>query len=127
MKSLSTLALLATILFLSSSCLDSELKGSSSKSDCEDTNCIDYSSQSAAQQDYEWNPECRGDLDADNDGIACEENNWTDYYNSLNTNSGGGTNGCPSTSNCGCSGKNKAPCEADPCCKWVVGDGCECS
>lgn len=33
---------------------------------------------------------------------------------------------CPKTANCGCSGKNKANCPNDPCCKWVVGDGCNC-
>lgn len=39
---------------------------------CVDTNCSDYPSQEAAQRDFNANPECRGDLDADNDGIACE-------------------------------------------------------
>lgn len=80
---------------------------------CADTNCADYTSQSAAQSAFEADPECRGDLDADNDGTACEE-------------LGNSVTNCPQTSNCGCSGKNKSPCEADPCCKWVVGEGCEC-
>jgi len=127
MKYLSKAVLVATILLLTNACKDEELRGSYSDSDCEDTNCIDYSSQAEAQLDYNWNPDCRGDLDADNDGIACEENNWTDYYNSLNSGTGGGTNGCPTTTNCGCSNKSKAECEADYCCKWVVGSGCECS
>ncbi len=80
---------------------------------CRDTNCADYISQASAQAAYEADPECRNDLDRDNDGIACEEPG-----NSIKT--------CATTSNCGCSGKNKSPCEADPCCKWIVGTGCKC-
>lgn len=83
---------------------------------CTDTNCIDYTSQSAAQAAYVADPKCRADLDADKDGTACEEPG-----NSVRS-----STGCPTTSNCGCSGKNKSPCESDPCCKWVVGTGCKC-
>ncbi|MGB5929395.1 MAG: hypothetical protein WBH03_14535 [Cyclobacteriaceae bacterium] len=82
-------------------------------SSCVDTNCSDYYSQSAAQAAYDADPECRGDLDADNDGIACEE-------------PGNSVTICPTTSNCGCSNKNKSPCQADPCCRWIVGTGCKC-
>ena len=80
---------------------------------CRDTNCANYTSQSAAQAAFNADPECRNDLDRDKDGIACEEPG-----NSIKT--------CASTSACGCSGKNKSPCEADSCCRWVVGDGCNC-
>lgn len=80
---------------------------------CFDTNCADYTSQSAAQSAFNADPECRSDLDADNDGIACEEN-------------GNSVTICPITNNCGCSGLNKTPCENNICCKWVVGDGCRC-
>lgn len=35
--------------------------------------------------------------------------------------------GCPSTSACGCSAKNKADCDASTqCCKWTTGQGCGC-
>ncbi|WP_164721470.1 DUF4236 domain-containing protein [Maribacter sp. MJ134] len=81
--------------------------------ECRDTNCANYTSQSAAQNAYDADPECRNDLDADNDGIACEE-------------PGNSVKNCATTSNCGCSNKNKSPCQADPCCRWVVGEGCEC-
>jgi hypothetical protein len=80
---------------------------------CIDTNCSDYYSQAAAQAAYDADPECRGDLDADNDGIACEE-------------PGNSVTICPTTANCGCSNKNKSPCETDPCCRWIVGTGCKC-
>ena len=80
---------------------------------CRDTNCANYTSQTEAQAAFDADPECRNDLDADNDGIACEEPG-----NSVKT--------CATTSACGCSGYNKSPCEADPCCKWTVGDGCGC-
>jgi len=81
---------------------------------CRDINCANYTSQAAAQAAYEADPECRNDLDADNDGIACEEPG-----NSVKT--------CATNSNCGCSNKNKAPCQSDPCCRWVVGEGCKCN
>ena len=82
---------------------------------CIDTNCADYSTQAEAQADLELNPECRGDLDADNDGLACEN-----FFNNDNA-----AEDCPSTSNCGCSSKNKAECNTR-CCAWVVGQGCNC-
>ncbi len=81
---------------------------------CEDTNCANYISQSEAQAAYDADPECRNDLDADKDGIACEE-------------PGNGIKNCATTSNCGCSGKNKSSCQSDSCCKWIVGTGCKCS
>lgn len=89
---------------------------------CFDTNCADYTSQEAAQADFESNPECRNDLDWDNDRIACER-----YFNSNTggSNSNGGGNGCPSTANCGCSNKKKSECVSS-CCQWVVGTGCKC-
>lgn len=85
-----------------------------SEAPCRDTNCADYISQSAAQADFNADPECRNDLDADKDGIACEE-------------PGNSVTSCANTSNCGCSNKNKSPCEADPCCQWIVGEGCKCA
>ncbi|WP_291871039.1 DUF4236 domain-containing protein [Maribacter sp.] len=81
---------------------------------CKDTNCANYTSQSAAQSAYNADPECRNDLDADKDGIACEE-------------PGNSVKNCATTSNCGCSGKNKSPCQSDPCCRWIVGTGCKCN
>jgi len=115
------------LFFLTSSCTNSELNGSLSNSNCVDTNCIDYSSQFEAQRDFDWDPICRADLDADNDGIACEENQWTDYYNSINNSTGGSNgSGCPTTANCGCSNKSKSQCENDQCCQWIVGTGCKC-
>jgi len=98
-----------SILLFIFSCTNEE-----NSSSCRDTNCANYISQAAAQADFNANPECRNDLDRDNDGIACEEPG-----NSVKT--------CASTSNCGCSNKNKAPCEADPCCRWIVGEGCRCN
>jgi hypothetical protein len=86
---------------------------SSSENICIDINCANYTSQSAAQAAYEFDPECRNDLDADKDGVACEEPG-----NSVKT--------CSSTSNCGCSNKTKSECGVDPCCQWIVGTGCKC-
>lgn len=83
------------------------------KTPCIDKNCKNYSSQADAQADYDLNKECRADLDADKDGIACEEPG-----NTVKT--------CSATANCGCSNKNKAECEIDPCCIWIVGTGCKC-
>lgn len=83
------------------------------KAPCRDTNCSNYTSQSDAQADFNLNPDCRNDLDADKDGIACEEPG-----NTVKT--------CASTSNCGCSNKTKSQCESDACCKWIVGTGCKC-
>lgn len=87
-----------------------------SVNNCIKTNCADYTSQLTAQSDFNSDPTCHDDLDADNDGIACEEPGNTVLV----------PPSCPTTSSCGCSGKNKAPCQSDPCCKWVVGDGCGC-
>lgn len=42
------------------------------------------------------------------------------------TGGGGSSSVCPTTAACGCSGKNKSPCQADPCCRWTVGSGCGC-
>ncbi|UZO81532.1 DUF4236 domain-containing protein [Aquimarina sp. ERC-38] len=81
---------------------------------CSDTNCANYTSQSSAQAAFDADPECRNDLDADKDGIACEE-------------LGNSVKDCNTTSNCGCSNKNKAACQSDPCCQWIVGEGCRCS
>lgn len=39
---------------------------------CEKKNCSDFSSQQEAQAAYDDNPDCYGNLDRDNDGIACE-------------------------------------------------------
>ena len=89
--------------------------GGSGTTPCPDTDCADYTTQQQAQEAFDADPGCRGDLDADNDGIACEQ---------LPT--GSGKDGCPTTSNCGCSGKNKSEC-GGPCCKWVVGEGCKCA
>lgn len=86
---------------------------STSTNNCKDTNCLNYTSKAAAQAAYDADKICRADLDADKDGVACEEPG-----NTVKT--------CASTSNCGCSKYNKNPCQADPCCKWVVGSGCNC-
>lgn len=88
--------------------------GEETTTPCRDTNCANYTSQVVAQADFDADLDCRNDLDADNDGIVCEEPG-----NSVKT--------CASTSNCGCSNKNKTPCQADPCCRWVVGEGCRCN
>jgi len=82
---------------------------------CQDTNCADYSSQAAAQADFDADPFCRNDLDADNDGRACE-----DFFNADSP-----SGECPNTSSCGCSNKRKADCNTN-CCAWVVGQGCGC-
>jgi len=105
--------LIVPILLILTSCSETESDINSS-SGCRDTNCANYTSMAAAQEAFDADPECRNDLDRDNDGIACEEPG-----NSVRT--------CASTSNCGCSNKPKAQCETDPCCKWVVGEGCKCS
>ncbi|MGB3183575.1 MAG: excalibur calcium-binding domain-containing protein [Cyclobacteriaceae bacterium] len=115
--SLSSLLLIITILLIVScqGTTDSDVAPTSPTPSptCIDTNCSDYYSQAAAQAAYDADPECRGDLDADNDGIACEE-------------PGNSVTICPTTANCGCSNKNKSPCQADPCCRWIVGTGCKC-
>jgi len=102
--------LLAVVL---STCGDSS---SSNATPCKDTDCRDYFSQASAQADFNADPKCRNDLDQDKDGTACEEpGNQVSVKPT-----------CPTTNACGCSGKNKAPCEADPCCKWTTGKGCGC-
>lgn len=123
MKNSITLFAFLVLLFCNS--CSEPFSGSLSNSDCEDTNCADYNSRLDAQNDFDLNPECRADLDGDNDGKACEDNYWTDYYSSINNNSGGNI-GCPTTSNCGCSGINKDPCQNHSCCRWIVGTGCRC-
>ncbi len=114
MKNIKTIALGFLFITTLISCSESEEVPIDTLSSCRDTNCANYTSQAAAQAAFEADPECRNDLDRDNDGIACEEPG-----NSVRT--------CATTSNCGCSNKRKAECENDPCCKWVVGSGCECS
>jgi|GEM_PF-4319256 len=37
-----------------------------------------------------------------------------------------GPSGCPTTAACGCSDHNKSDCEDDSCCRWTVGEGCDC-
>jgi len=87
--------------------------GSSEKlTTCIDTNCANYGSRAEAQVAFDADPECRNDLDRDNDKVACEE-------------PGNSVKDCGTTSQSGCSGKNKASCESDSCCRWVVGEGCK--
>ena len=81
---------------------------------CPNKTCADYFTQSEAQAAYDADKDCLGELDNDNDGIACEHL------------SPGGGSGCPTTNNCGCSNKNKSQC-ASACCQWIVGTGCRCS
>lgn len=44
----------------------------SNKRDCPSKNCSDFTTQAQAQSTYNSNKECYKNLDADNDGIACE-------------------------------------------------------
>ena len=88
----------------------------SSHDTCIDKNCADYPSQAAAQQDFDANPECRNDLDADNDSLACEQ-----WFGSEGT-----RDDCPKTASCGCSNNRKAECTS-ACCQWIVGEGCKCA
>ncbi|MEQ8926073.1 MAG: excalibur calcium-binding domain-containing protein [Fulvivirga sp.] len=97
---------------------------SNDRSPCPDTNCADYATQEEAQAALLADPECRGDLDADNDGIACEH--LSSGGGSGSDGGSGSGSGCPTTSNCGCSGKNKSEC-GGPCCQWITGTGCRCS
>lgn len=83
---------------------------------CPDATCDNYVTHSAAQAVYDADPECFGELDHDSDGLACEH---------LISGGGGVGGGCPTTSNCGCSGFNKDRCGGS-CCKWIVGTGCRC-
>jgi hypothetical protein len=89
--------------------------GGSPESACPSADCGNYATQQEAQSAYDADKACLGELDADKDGVACEQ---------LPSNGGG--SGCPTTSNCGCSNKNKSDC-GGPCCRWVVGTGCRCS
>lgn len=41
-------------------------------SECESKTCSDFLTQSEAQSTYDSDPGCYENLDADNDGIACE-------------------------------------------------------
>lgn len=114
MTTLKTLVIALIILPILSSCSDDSSSSESNRNSCPDTNCSDYQTQNEAQIAFDADRECRGDLDSDNDGIACEHLPST-------------SKDCPTTSNCGCSNKNKSSCESDSCCKWVVGDGCQCA
>ena len=98
------------LILLSTSC------GGSSDDGCPSATCADYQTQGAAQAAFDGDPECNDGLDDDHDGIACEH---------LPASSGGGGTGCPTTANCGCSGKTKSQC-ASTCCAWVIGQGCKC-
>lgn len=109
-----TFIMLMTSLIIISCSEDEANEIDINSSECRDTNCANYTSQAAAQAAFDADPECRNDLDQNKNGIACEEPG-----NSVKT--------CASTSNCGCSGKIKSVCQQDPCCKWVVGKGCECN
>lgn len=91
--------------------------GSDDRTSCPDKMCSDYTSQADAQRAFDADPDCLGELDHDNDGLACEH---------ILTGGGGGTSGCPTTANCGCSNKTMAECSG-PCCRWIVGTGCRCS
>lgn len=44
----------------------------SDSSDCDKKTCADFTSQSQAQSTYNSDTDCYDNLDADNDGIACE-------------------------------------------------------
>ncbi len=105
---------LLTIILISCTSIESEKIEETSATECKDTNCANYTSQTAAQVAFDADPECRNDLDSDKDRVACEE-------------PGNSVKDCTTTSNCGCSGKNKAPCQSDPCCRWIVGEGCKCN
>ena len=89
--------------------------GSADESGCPDKTCSYYSTQAEAQAAFDADPDCLGELDNDNDGVACEH-----------LTGGSGGTGCPTTSNCGCSGKTKSQC-GGPCCQWIVGSGCRCN
>ena len=62
-----------TILGLVISCSEPSDKSESfNKTDCPSKNCSDFSTQAQAQSTYNSNKSCYKNLDADNDGIACE-------------------------------------------------------
>ena len=91
--------------------------GGNDKSPCPTKTCSDYQTQQQAQAAFDADKACLGELDNDNDGIACEQL-------SGGTGTGSGSS-CPTTSSCGCSNKTKDQCSG-PCCKWTVGSGCGC-
>ncbi|TCN59838.1 hypothetical protein D0809_07915 [Flavobacterium circumlabens] len=70
------LLLAGLLLGLPMSCSDSSSdspdKPSKPNSNCPTKTCGDFSSQSAAQSTYNSNKSCYKNLDADGDGIACE-------------------------------------------------------
>lgn len=104
---------IAYILFGAITCLQACGGGDDPKG-CPDAKCANYTTQEQAQAAYDADPLCMDELDNDNDKVACEE-----------LPSAGLGTGCATTSNCGCSGKNKDQC-GGACCKWVVGSGCNC-
>jgi hypothetical protein len=108
MKMFRLVVLIVSVSFSSMQC------GSDDSAHCPTATCDEYLSQSAAQAAFDADKTCMKDLDDDHDGIACEH-----------LSGGGGGTTCPTTGNCGCSGKNKAECGGD-CCKWIVGTGCKC-
>lgn len=110
-----TICSLVILLLLLTSCGTSE-------SGCPDATCGQYATQAEAQAAFDRDRDCLGELDHDNDGIACEQL----PAGGGSVGSGGGSSGCPTTSACGCSGKKMSAC-GGPCCKWTVGSGCGCS
>lgn len=101
--------------------------GSPDHTPCPTRTCNDYKTQAEAQVAFDKNKQCLGELDNDNDGIACEHlpaGTTGGGTGTGGTGSGSGS-GCPTTAACGCSGKTKAQCSG-PCCKWTVGSGCGC-
>jgi hypothetical protein len=50
----------------------SSSSGSSSNSNCPTKNCADFATRAQAQATYNSNKNCYKNLDADGDGIACE-------------------------------------------------------
>jgi hypothetical protein len=91
---------------------------------CPDKTCDDYATQAEAQAAFDDDPSCLGELDNDSDGIACEHL-LSGNPPTTNPGTNPGTSNCPTTSSCGCSGKNKSAC-GGPCCKWTTGQGCGC-
>jgi hypothetical protein len=111
-------AIFLTLLLFSARC------SSSDAPECPDKTCDDYTTQAEAQAAFDNDPSCLGELDDDSDGTACEHLlNGNPPTTNPGTNPG--TSNCPTTSSCGCSGKNKDAC-GGPCCKWTTGQGCGC-
>lgn len=104
---------------------------SSAPEGCPKKNCKDFLSQQAAQVAFEGDKKCFRNLDHDDDDEACEDEFATGGNANPGTGGGGGgtvtptPSNCPTTSSCGCSGKNKSAC-GGACCKWTVGSGCGC-